>query len=161
LLEEKKIMEQVGKGWRALVTVWVAFLGTLIIYFAVAFVLRDKVRLFTGNFSFLRGALYIISAVSLFLARFVRKVIMAKNLGKSRADGALHPAIAVYTTAVAVSLAMAESVGIYGLILRLFGGSVLDLYSLMFLSAAAMVYYRPQKGELLKMMRNSRTHDPY
>ena len=154
-------MAQVEKGWRALVFIWIAFLATLIIYFAVAFVLKDKVHPFIENFFLLRGALYLISGVSLFLAWYVRKVIIAKNLGKNPAGGVSHPAIAAYTTAVAVSLAMSESVGVYGLVLRLFGGSVLDLYSLMFLSAAAMVYYRPQKEELLKMMREPRAHDTY
>ncbi len=158
-------MAQVAKGWRVLVFIWISFLTTLIIYFAVAFALKDKVHPFTENFSLLRGALYLISGVSLFLAWYVRKVIIEKNRARAAAwnpaGGASHPAIATYTTAVAVSLAMSESVGVYGLVLRLFGGSILDLYSLMFLSAAAMVYYRPQKEVLLKMMKEPRTHDTY
>ena len=164
-MPEKKIMGQVEKGWRALVFIWIAFLATLIIYFAVAFVLKDKVHPFTENFPLLRGALYLISGVSLFLAWYMRKVIIEKSRARAAAwnpaGGVSHPAIAAYTTAVAVSLAMSESIGVYGLVLRLFGGSILDLYSLMFLSAAAMIYYRPQKEELLKMMREPRTHDTY
>jgi hypothetical protein len=56
-----------------------------------------------------------------------------------------------YTSAVIASLVMCEGVGIYGLILFLLGKDATDLYLLLGISAAAMVYYRPKREELVNL----------
>jgi hypothetical protein len=52
-----------------------------------------------------------------------------------------------------ISLALCESVGIFGFVLFLIGKNALDLYILVALSATAMFIYRPKKDELLARLR--------
>ena len=59
-----------------------------------------------------------------------------------------------YSIAVIASLAMSESIGIYGLVLFLLGKNAMDLYLLVGISAAAMFYYRPKKDELLNLCQS-------
>jgi hypothetical protein len=57
---------------------------------------------------------------------------------------------------VIISLALCESVGIYGLVLFFLGKNTMDLYLLLGVSAAAMIYYRPRKDELLNLLQEIR-----
>ena len=60
---------------------------------------------------------------------------------------------AKYTTAIIISLALCESVGIYGLILFFLGGSFQTMYTFMIISAAGMFYYRPKREEIEALSR--------
>jgi hypothetical protein len=53
-----------------------------------------------------------------------------------------------YTTAMIVSLALSESIGIYGLVLFLLGDSFQTLYIFISISALAMFFYRPKREDL-------------
>ncbi len=48
---------------------------------------------------------------------------------------------------------MSESIGVYGLILFFMGKNRSDLYILIVISAAAMLYYRPNKEEVISMAK--------
>ena len=61
------------------------------------------------------------------------------------------PYIAQYATAVIVSLALSESIGIYGFVLFLLGGGFKTLYTFIGISAVAMVFYRPKREEMEKL----------
>ena len=61
------------------------------------------------------------------------------------------PFIAKYATAVIVSLALSESIGIYGFVLFLLGGGFKTLYIFIAVSALAMVFYRPKREEMEKL----------
>jgi len=50
-----------------------------------------------------------------------------------------------------ISLALSESIGIYGLVLFLLGKNTMDLYLFILVSAGAMIMYRPRKDELLSL----------
>jgi hypothetical protein len=51
-----------------------------------------------------------------------------------------------------VSLALAESVGIYGFVLSMIGQNPIDLYLLLVVSAATMYYYQPREDELAALL---------
>jgi len=166
MLMNRKLQEQVEKSWRSIITIWIALLGALVVYFAVAFALKGKVPPFTGNFLLLRGALYAVSIATLLLIWIIRKILLKKIGNRAAKRDAVekqpHPVVSGYATVITVSLAMAESIGIYGLILSLFSRDFFDLYCLMSLSAAAMIYFRPQKDELMGMLKkDALTHDVF
>ena len=62
-------------------------------------------------------------------------------------------ALSKYLTAMIVSLGMSETIGIYGLVLFMLGKNTMDLYLLIFISAAAMFYYRPQKEKIIELAK--------
>jgi hypothetical protein len=91
----------------------------------------------------------LVGLATLFAVGFVRRLVWK---GIRRPDGQPPPPAAAampgYTAAVVASLAMCESIGIYGLILFLLGRSTTDLFLLLAVSAAAMVFHRPKREEL-------------
>jgi hypothetical protein len=95
----------------------------------------------------LRGVLYGIAVIELFIARFLRRHMLRREEG----EVPVRIALGKYATAVIVSLALSESVAIYGLVLFILGGDGRDLYFLIALAAGAMVYYRPRTDEVLAM----------
>ena len=60
-------------------------------------------------------------------------------------------ALARYTTAVIISLALSECIGIYGLVLFLLGDEYQTLYIFIGAAAAAMFYFRPKREELVDL----------
>jgi hypothetical protein len=52
-----------------------------------------------------------------------------------------------YLVSVIISLALSESIGIYGLVLALLGDSLNSLWILTFLAVLSMFLYRPKFGE--------------
>ena len=56
-----------------------------------------------------------------------------------------------YIPAVITTLALAESIGIYGLLLFLLGGDFKTLYTFIIVSALAMIFYRPKREELERL----------
>ena len=126
--------------------VWLALLGSLGAYVFVGRWVAPGLpaRLNAETFRILRTGLYALSLVVLAAAGFVRRrVLAAKNPPAGPAQK--------YASAVITSLAMSESVGIYGLFLFLLGRDASDLYLLVALSAATMVYFRPRREELLSL----------
>ena len=56
-----------------------------------------------------------------------------------------------YTAVVVISLALVESIGIYGFVLFGLGGGLKTLYTFIGISALAMIFYRPKREELEKL----------
>jgi hypothetical protein len=64
---------------------------------------------------------------------------------------------AKYTVAMLVSLALSESIGIFGFLLFLFGDNFQVLYTFIAVSALAMFFYRPKREELETLAISMRT----
>ena len=60
------------------------------------------------------------------------------------------PVIGKYTSAMLLSLALSESIGIYGLVLFFLGDSFQTLYIFIGISALGMFNYRPKREEIEK-----------
>ena len=157
---EKEERKELDREWIQIVIIWGSLFSSLAIYVFICIVI-DK----GGNISkqvnsqidTIRMALYFISLAILFLAKFIRKKMLStkdedvnkmfsKDISNNR-----HPAIAKYTIAIIVSTAMVEIIGIFGVVLFFLGEGLETLYSFIMVSAAAMLYFRPQKEELLKL----------
>jgi hypothetical protein len=133
---------------------WMALLGSLALYLVVGrFVAPDFASpLGVETFTILRMALIALGLVTLLAAKYVRKMILATGGPSAGPDQARRPPLLQrYSSAVITSMAMSESVGVYGLLLFLLGKNEMDLYLLVAISAAAMYYFRPRKEELLNL----------
>lgn len=143
--------QEMDRGLMTMKIIWYAMLMSLAVYLLVGLmVVPNMPSTFTGDtFATLRMALYIIGFATLIAARYIKKLILGRE-GRSIDPTQNQPSslMAKYSSAVIASLAMCESVAIYGLVLFFLGGNRTDLYVLLGISAAAMFYYRPRKEEL-------------
>jgi hypothetical protein len=145
---------------------WGAIFGSLFIYLFVCHQFGDGIRRSASPnmpLDLMRNVLYGVSILTLIGTRFLRKFMLA---GRSDGSGpmSLKPAspsnqsslIGKYAVAMMVSLALSESIGIYGLVLFLLGDDFRILYIFIGISALAMFLYRPKREELETLaMRDS------
>ena len=146
--------------------IWGAIFGSLFIYVFVCHQFGDGIR---GNVSLnipldlVRNVLYGVAILTLIGTRFLRKFMLAGRPGGSE-PMSLNPAspsnqsslMGKYGAAMLLSLALSESIGIYGLVLFFLGDSFRTLYIFIGISALAMFLYRPKREELETLaMRDS------
>lgn len=142
-----KPVETSQKGLTVLKTLWFAMLVSLIIVILLGqYMLINEPLSLSNDFPIqtMRYILYTISIVILISIKHFRKIILSRSQ---------NPVTAKYTTLTIVSLALAWSIGIYGLVLAMIGNRMIDLYLLIFVSASAMYYFRPKDSELDAMMK--------
>ena len=153
---EKTELDQLDKGWTVIMIIWAALLASIGFYLVLAKILGNQINAAPGPdfpVATFKLILYIVSLATLVVTYFVRKAMLnATGLsigpaGKSQQ----HPALGKYTVIIIVSLALSESIAIYGLVLFFIARETMALYQLMIISAAAMIYYRPKKEELLAL----------
>jgi hypothetical protein len=152
----------INKGMRNIWVIWAAMLGSLFIYI---FICHQPGVEFKGvgvsdfSIGLLRNIFFGAGAAALLMGYFMRKSMLSirTEIPKQKPvermvkwDG--PPFIAKYATAVIVSLAFLESIGIYGFVLFLLGDSFQTLYTFIVVSALAMVFYRPKREELEKLV---------
>ncbi|MCM2264208.1 MAG: hypothetical protein NDI73_03340 [Desulfuromonadales bacterium] len=146
---------EIDKGLVTLKVIWFAMLFSLVVYLLVAMQVGDtvKVSMEPKVVEILRGVFYVFSFVILFVTKFIRKMVLsAKGRSANRpAQSLSHPVLQKYITSMMISLALSESIGIFGFVLFLLGKNALDLYVLIAISAAAMFIYRPKKDELVSL----------
>lgn len=153
--EKQMLTEQeIERGMATLRIIWLAMLVFLVGYgFAGRIAALGMASTMSKEvFAMLRTALYALAFATLIASRFIKKMILA---GKGKAGDPTQPqpssVMQRYTSAVLASLAMSESVGLYGLVLFLLGKDAGDLYLLLGISALAMVYHRPKREELANL----------
>jgi hypothetical protein len=150
--------EELGKELVTLKVIWFAMLMALAVYLFVGLLAAPKIKVSMNEDTFfvLKTVLYGVAFVTLTMTKYIRNLIMsAKSQIKPATQSGRHPVIQKYTTAMMVALALSESLGIYGLILFFLGKNETDLYLLLFISAAAMLMYRPKKDEVMSLLRKS------
>jgi hypothetical protein len=138
--------------------IWAAMAGSLLVYVFICYQFGEEIRRNMGHHfpvPLLRNTFYVITIITLFFTHFLKRRMLS---GTSRASSsnALQPGphsnqapfLAKYTTALVVSLALSESIGIYGLVLFLLGDGFKTLYTFIGISALAIYFHRPKKEEL-------------
>jgi hypothetical protein len=155
--------EAVEKGMKTLWIIWLALMGSLLIYLYIAHAFGDEIMPPMGQdfpLELLRNIFYGLSVIMLIAAHFLRRFIMnAKSTGvsselfKYRTQSNQPLFIAKYTTAVMVSLALGESIAIYGLVLFLIGAEYQTFYIFLAISTLGMFYFRPKRAELEELAR--------
>lgn len=143
--------QEINRGMAPLKIIWWAMLMSLAVYLIAGRMAAPGMKTALGDEAFgtLRSALYALGLATLVASRYVRRLIMSwRGRAVDRLVARPVPDMQRYSSAVIASLAMSESVGIYGLVLYLLGKDTADFYLLLGLSAAAMVYHRPRREEL-------------
>ncbi|MGD0886559.1 MAG: ATP synthase F0 subunit C [Thermodesulfovibrionales bacterium] len=162
MIPDEEEIEKINKGWLPLNVIWAAMLISLFIYLFVGLYTEDRITIpMEKNIvDILRNILYVVSLITLIASKYVRKLVLSgkglsnvKEVYQQSNQNTQYPALAKYTTAMIIALAMSESVAIYGLILFFLGKNQWDLYLLILISAAAMLYYRPKKEEIISMAK--------
>ncbi len=154
---DAKEKEGLRQGMRIVRLVWATMVMSLGIYVLVCYRVAGRIacRKAAETLPTLRTALFGLAAVVLFAIPRLRRHILTTGAGAARrsagrvAPGApSHPAAARYLAATVASLALAESIGIFGVVLFFIGADSATLYLFMAVSAAAMILYRPKAEEL-------------
>jgi hypothetical protein len=159
---EAQEQEAINKGMRALWVIWEAMLGSLFIYIVVCHLLGEEMQ---GNFAesgfafeLFRNILYGMAAAELIMSYYLRKFMLKgrSSIAQANMSGRSStlnqpPFVGQYTAIVIISLAIADSIGIYGLVLFLMGSDFKTLYIFIVVSALAMLFYRPKREELDKL----------
>jgi F0F1-type ATP synthase membrane subunit c/vacuolar-type H+-ATPase subunit K len=158
---EAQEKEAITKGMQTLWFIWAAMLGSLLIYIFVCHQWGEGFGSAEGTgipLELLRTILYGVAVVELIISYYLRKFMLK---GRSSAAGAhivgglatmnQPPFVGHYSAVVIVSLALSESIGIYGFVLFLLGDGFQTLYTFMVVSALAMVFYRPKREELERL----------
>lgn len=153
---DPKEKEVLANGMKVLWTIWGAMFVSLGIYIVVANIAGDKIKtqeLPPDVFVMLRNILYVIALIELAIIPFIKKITLKsikspQNPSQNIPGTSNHPATAKYATVMIISLAIAESIAIYGLVLFFLGKDSQSLYLLTAISAMAMLIHRPKMEEL-------------
>ncbi len=161
---QKQELDQIDKGWAKIMIIWIALLSSLGIYLVVCQVIGNKISVSMEGAPLERFkyALFGISAMTLLGAYFFRKSMIHKisrPVVGTFSQSDIHPAVAKYLPVIVIILALAESVGIYGMVLFLISKDAVSLYQLMTLSGIAMIYFRPKKEELIDIAEKMKSVD--
>jgi len=149
--------------------IWAAMFVSVFIYVALVHIAEDQLH-GTANIgdilSILTYALMGVSLVTAGLIRFVRGLILAVPFKVSQfgqSSGMVSSAntniAGRYATALIVSLALAESISIYGLVLFLMGASFEMFYIFVGASAFFMLVYRPKMSEIEALAEAVKQHE--
>lgn len=154
---DQKEMKQLDTGWRVILIIWGAILFSLFIYLVVCILIKDQLQISINSdlpIETIKYALFGVSFITLFVVYYLRKFLLRINnstVNSSQSQSPQNPAVGKYTVAVIVTSALLESIGIYGVVLFLMTKDTSSLYQLLIISAAAMIYFRPRKDELLNL----------
>ena len=145
-------MEKLGQYHKMATVIGYGMVGTLLVFAAAVETLKAsdyeaRELLPASTLELVRYVFLGVTVIEFFAIRIVGKMVLSgggRVSGFSKAgDPLLSKAQKLFSAAV-VSLAFCESVGIYGLVLFLIGGSSFDFYLFIFLSLVFFAFYFPK-----------------
>ena len=150
-----------GANEKRLLTLWIIWAGifvSLFIYVLIGHLWGGGTQRDTmPNFplDLMRNVLYGVAIFTLVLTHFLRKFMLAERSGGSgpaslrhQSDSAQSSLISKYAASMVVSLALSESIGLYGFVLFLMGDNIRTLYIFVGIAAIALFFYRPKREEI-------------
>lgn len=152
----KQELDQIDKGWPKIMVIWIAMISSLVFYLVICKAVENQITISmeSSRLEVLKYAVFGISGMMLVGGYFFRKLMMnqiARPIKGSAILSNSHPAVGKYLSVIVVIMAVSESVGIFGMVLFFISKDSVSLYQLMFLSATAMVGFRPKKEELIEV----------
>ena len=163
--------EALDKGMVVLWIIWNAILISLFVYVLVCHLTVDQIRQNSNPdipLTLFKNILYAVSVITLLISYFVRKAALAVRSSGARpgtsntSQQSTQPAfIGKYTVAMIISLALSESIGIYGVVLYFIGDSLQTLYAFIGVSAITMIFYRPKKEEIITLANDMKMKLPH
>jgi hypothetical protein len=134
--------EMLSKQYRVLQIIWLAMLASLGVYLGICILVGGDIRsrqttiMHLGN---LRNILLLVAVAEIVLIGFLRKRMLTPVAGMTRQAASQR-----YILRGILTCAIAESIGIFGMILYFLGDTLEFLYLLTTVSAGTMIYYRPK-----------------
>lgn len=135
--------------------IWGAMVVSLGVYIAICILIGDKMKQPMGEgftLVLIRNIFYGISIIELIATHFIRKLMMREPETDHGSISGPEPIVQdsvsmhrKYLSAMVISLALCESIGIYGLILFFLGCSFQTMCTFMIISAAGMLFHRPKR----------------
>lgn len=118
---------------------------TLAVYIFLCLYLGEEIRLWPDREPpiLIRTILYAVSIITFPFINLLRHIMLRLNQTMPGDTSAR----ARYFTTVLVSLAFAETMGVYGLVMYMLGDNLNTLYIFCFLSVLAMILYGPKLDE--------------
>jgi hypothetical protein len=138
--------------------IWVAIFASLFIYLIIVIAAGKGIR--KGSSGLLpipifRNILICVAVVEVFIIQIFRRLLISTSavhrLDESNIPSSQIPVVIQYSNFIIISCALAESIGIYGLILYFLGANITTLYLFLGASALVMVYHHPKKDELVNL----------
>ena len=151
---------ELGKRLLALKIIWIVIFISLAIYLFIGlqFIKEMQISVDDKAIVIIKPVLYVLAFITFIMTGIFRKFLLSvKKQQVQTGDNYQENIIQKYTVAVIASLALSESIGIYGLVLFFLGKNTTDLYLLILISAAAMLMYRPSKDEIISLSEASTT----
>lgn len=155
---DKDDRERFNRRFLQLWIIWSGMISSLVIYVIICHLLEDQIRaaVMPEGFSLdmLRNILIGLSAAELVLIGYLRRRATEGPRSRRKTGTAPRPVIhkqvfmTRYSALVIATLAIAETIGVYGLMLFLLGDGYTTLHLFIAVSAAAMIIYRPGTDEL-------------
>jgi F0F1-type ATP synthase membrane subunit c/vacuolar-type H+-ATPase subunit K len=164
-------VRDIEKGFNAIRLMWIMLVIALAVFIIIANVI-GKEGTITGNnkpdeaFLLIGYILYAIGAIILIVVYFIRRIITNQKSVISRmaafmstaggstimtSGGNPRSAVGRYLVGILICSALIEAIGIYGLIIFIIDADFLSLYFLIGVAAAAHLYFRPKKQELIDL----------
>ena len=125
---------------------WVSMFGALAIYIPVCHLSGDVIKADMEAdipLELMKNILLGISAAEIVMAYFIRRIMLTPRKPLEAYQMKERYAAA----AVLVSLAISESIGIYGLLLFFIGEEISAFYTFIAISATAIIFYCPKADE--------------
>ncbi|MCG8552188.1 MAG: hypothetical protein MI799_17435 [Desulfobacterales bacterium] len=164
MYEDQDEMKRLDAGWKIILMIWGAILASLGVYLIVCINIERSVQVnIDPDFPLttIKYALFAMACATLVGVHIFRKYLLTPGgsvVNSRQMSSAQHPAVAKYTIAVVITSALLESIGIYGVVLFLLAKDSRSLYQFLFISACAMIYFRPRKEELINMAKQIKGH---
>ena len=145
--------QELNKEIRRINFIYFAILFSLVIYLFVGLTIGKNTKAtIDDGFTTFKTALYVISLVSLLAAKPIKKFVWKKGKVSPRKAGSFYNTVLRrYTSALVISAAVLETIGICGLVLFILGKNPVDLYVLIAVSAVAMLQNRPKREEVMSL----------
>jgi hypothetical protein len=148
-------MEKLGQYHRMATVIGYGMIGMLLVFTAVAETMKamnheTRGLLPSSTLEILRYLFLGVTLGEFFMIRIVKKMVLSGGGRMSTLSNRGDPLLAMVQklfTAAIITFGFCESVGIYGLVLFMIGGSSFDFYLFIFLSLAFFAYYFPKYSE--------------
>ena len=144
-------LELLERSHRTHNSLWVLLMVSLVVYLVVCHVVDNQFLQSTPSDTLIRDLIFLMALGAVILAMVVRRLLLKVKPGRPLtllAPMVCAKAVERYRTALFISLAFAEAVAMYGLILFFIGYGLANLYLFTALSALSLYLLRPRYGEL-------------
>jgi hypothetical protein len=165
VLEEDERRE-VEKELRILWLLWAGNFGMLPVLLVMCLVFGDKMRenmKGEAPVDLLMTVFLIVGLLSLVLAHFLRKRFLSGKLtfgqrpGRTDRAGLARQSFAIrFRSGIFLPMVIPASIGIYGFLLFILGAETWIFYLFLVISAAGLVYHRPNKYEFIDWVQKEK-----